>query len=176
MSKKSIIVALLAACCFGEFVYLFVLASLHGGAYKGEFNGAKTCIHVLQKSADAYSSSNTECAHTWRELLPYLPGGSGVRNGAAGRLPLNPLRSKPGHSDYLFDLPSPVVDELLGGDISSLARFREAGRIAYGASADGKRFAIVAYDSEAHQSAPLCGKYPVLIITNGGALVPVDSK
>lgn len=175
MSKNTIASILFVVACGVGTIAIFV-ASLTGGQHLSQFGGAKTCILVLQKSADAYALDNKEYPSSWKELLPYFPGGGRHRGGAPGEIPLNPLRNNPKQPDYLFDLPSPIIDELLTGNVSSLSRFMEAGRITYGASTDKKRFAIVGFENQDHDAAPLAGKYRVLVITNGGKLVPVAAK
>jgi hypothetical protein len=136
---------------------------------------AKGCMGLVQKGADAYATANHgRYAKFYRDLLPFFPGGSKRIGGPAGVLPQNYLREAT-DSNYVFDLPTTVVAELLAYKADSLAKLRQPCCIGYGVTPDGKSFAIVGFNSKDRDGMPLQGDC-VLVLTNHGDYFWIDKR
>jgi hypothetical protein len=148
----------------------------HGGHRDvvGERGACTPVMELVQAGADAYASSNNErCASSYRDLYPFFPGGSRLVGGRPGTLPRDPS-SGPDDWDSLFDLPQPVVADLLSGDTSSLEKMRKPDCIGYGASSDQARFVIVAFRHKRLGGMPMYFSESVLVLTDHGGYQVID--
>jgi len=130
------------------FVALFLLAVLFP-LLNDETPKNQRVMRLIQKAADAYGvSENYNFPKSYRDLYPFFPGGDCKVGGKPGILPPNPLVMNSNSTDYLLDLPSNVVLDLINGRTSSLKQLKKLGYIGYGVTTDHKRFAVVTLDKQ----------------------------
>jgi hypothetical protein len=165
MKTKMLLLAGLFLCA--TFVILWQIGS--GVQHMSRVVCEKECMVVIQKCAEKYAKANGgSYPASYRELSPFLPGGSKHKGGKPGSLPPNYINGVD-DTNYLFDLQKGHTEELLAGNISSLETERKPGGVGYGATANQAAFAIVGFDSADRKSAPLEGPHePVLILVRGG--------
>lgn len=123
----------------------------------------------LQKAAEIYANKHRgSYSASCRDLLPYYHDRFSADPGL--HLPPNCLSQDP--YDYLFDLNQQFTGELSSGNLSCLDQIRGPGRIAYGSTADRKRFVVLGFDDREHNAVPIRGgDMPVLILADHGTVL-----
>jgi hypothetical protein len=167
LSTGKLRVLILLCLIFGVAIYAFAVLCISESHFT-RVTQARQCMVILQECADRYVScgNDKKCASSCHELEPFLPGGSQRIGGKPGVLPRNDLAM---NSNYMFDIPGNIVEELLHGNTNHLAEIKRAGQVGYGTTLDRTRFVILSFDSQDFGARPLEGPMePVLIMTNQG--------
>lgn len=164
MTRSSkITIGILSIATFIIFLPMFM-----GVQRQARVAGARGCMLMIKQGADRYARKHDGAyPKTYRELVPFIPK-------AAKRKGILPENVITGISDtaYLYDFPQACAEQLTKGKLFCLNKVGRAGCIGYGCTADRRHIAIVGFDNEDFEGAPLRGLGDRIIVLREDARIP----